>query len=445
MPPLVKKVKKLDDYVYYKSDCGRVVIYKGDCREVMRLMDAESVSSVVSDPPYGLSSGGDSGFMGHKWDAQVPGTQYWQEVLRVCKPGAYLLAFGGTRTFHRLACYIEDVGFELRDVIGYLFGSGFPKSHDVAKAVDRLYGVERDKIRHKPRPETSGTMAGSTDTRPWIEESRVNGYHEVDGNTPATEDALRWQGWGTSLKPAWEPVIVSRKPLTGTVAQNVLEHGTGAINVDGCRVGTEGGTQKVNLEKGDVNGERAGQVLGKNISFKCDIGDIGKGRWPANIIHDGSEEVLAVFPETGPSKKAVMGKGGDDKGNTVYGKYGDIVSALGHDDNGGSASRFFYTAKSDEKDRGDHNTHPTVKPVDLMQYLVRLVTPKDHTVLDPFMGSGSTGVATLAEGCKFIGIEQDEKYCGIAVGRIRNKLIELGHAKASAPPVKVLTLGRKVT
>jgi site-specific DNA-methyltransferase (adenine-specific) len=303
-------------------------------------MPDASVDAVVTDPPYGLS------FMGKKWDYDVPGTDVWAECLRVLKPGGHLLAFAGTRTQHRMCVRIEDAGFEIRDMIAWVYAQGFPKSHN------------------------------------------------LDGER---------KGWGTSLKPALEPVTVARKPLTGTVAENVQEWGTGAINVDGCRVGTE---TRWNPSAGNKNLDNRHTVTpiskhGETLGRDC------FGRWPANLIHDGSDEVVAGFP-------------GDDSG---------------------SASRFFYCAKASTADREDgvagvagvagcygnfadktrpkhKNHHPTVKPTALMQYLCRLVTPPGGTVLDPFTGSGSTGKAAILEGFNFIGIEREAEYVEIARARI---------------------------
>jgi len=294
---------------------SRYTLHVGDCREVLRDYPADHFDSIVSDPPYGLT------FMGNGWDRGVPGAEFWQEALRVAKPGAHLLAFGGTRTFHRLTVAIEDAGWEVRDCMMWLYGSGFPKSHN----------------------------------GPW---------------------------GGTALKPAWEPVIVARKPLSGTVADNVLRYGTGALNIDGCRVG---GTE---------------------------------GRWPANVMHDGSDDVVAGFPlttsGTGAIRKSALGMfglGGDGKANTEYGDTG-------------SAARFFYCAKASSADRDDGNTHPTVKPTDLMRYLCRLVTPPGGVVLDPFMGSGSTGKAALIEGLRFVGIDLDPAHVAIAEARCQEAALE---------------------
>jgi len=335
-------------------------IRDGDCREVMASMAASSVDSIVTDPPYGLS------FMGKGWDHGVPGVEFWTEALRVAKPGAHLLAFGGTRTYHRLACAIEDAGWEIRDCVMWVYGSGFPKSHNLKD---------------------------------------------------------EWAGWGTALKPAWEPVIVARKPFKGTVAANVLEHGTGAINVDGCRVATTQAerdwmeaTARPNQETSGW-GANQGTRLRAPAGFKAPEG----GRWPANLIHDGSEEVVGLFPQS-KDGVAVNRNRGDRKPSAVpYVAKGANGPDVGYG-GGGSAARFFYCAKASKADRGEGNNHPTVKPTDLMAYLCRLVTPPGGTVLDPFCGSGSTGKAAVREGFGFIGIEREAEYAELARRRIQAAL-----------------------
>ena len=384
----------------------RFTLYVGNSLDVMPTLPPSSVDSIVSDPPYGLS------FMGKEWDHGVPGEAFWREALRVAKPGAHLLAFGGTRTFHRLAVAIEDAGWEIRDCVMWVYGSGFPKSLDVRKAIDKVAGAEREVVGineaavRKPKRDTTWT-------------GDVWGDNGATITAPATPEARQWAGWGTALKPAWEPVIVARKPLEGTVAENVLKYGTGGINVDGCRVGTDGGTTKANIRKGETNGERAGMSFGENISFRCDIATINAGRWPANVIHDGSEEVHNLLPES-KDGVAVKRNGGGGTGMFGWGK-----STIGTPDVGyngsGSAARFFYCAKASKADRDEGcegNHHPTVKPTDLMRYLVRLVTPPGGVVLDPFMGSGSTGRGALLEGCRFVGIDLSDEYATIARERI---------------------------
>ena len=382
-------------------------IVNGDCLDVMKTMPAESVDSIVTDPPYGLK------FMSKTWDHGIPGKEFWIEALHVAKPGAHLLAFGGTRTFHRLACAIEDAGWELRDCIGWVYGSGFPKSLDVSKAIDKMFGQERevvgyDKSKASPNKEN---FAKRTDRQPTT--GAVAGWKD-NGATitaPATEEAKTWDGWGTALKPAWEPIIVARKPLIGIVAENVLRFGTGALNIDGCRIELNGEIVPINkLEKWSGFGQEKcpDYVATQNI----------KGRFPANLIHDNSEEVLACFPES----KGQQGdlKGHDKNRKSPNGCFGEMAPALDHParNDRGSAARFFYAAKTSKSERGEGNTHPTLKPLALMQYLVRLVTLKGGTVLDPFCGSGSTGVACMREGMDFFGIEKDKEYCAIAEKRL---------------------------
>jgi DNA modification methylase len=323
-------------------------LHLGDMREVLRTFEAESIDSIVSDPPYGLS------FMGKGWDRGVPGAEFWQEALRVAKPGAHLLAFGGTRTYHRLICAIEDAGWEIRDCIMWVHSQGFPKSHN-------LKG--------------------------------------------------EWQGWGTTLKPAWEPIIVARKPLEGTVAQNVLKHGTGGMNIDGCRVGTD------LIEQGRAGrSECESDSLGKKL-MGTSTQQWQAGRWPANLIHDGSEEVLALFPAQAGGGFGVRGGRSSEQLPGLKATYEQV----GFGDSG-SAARFFYCAKASKKDRGADNPHPCVKPTDLMRYCVKLVTPPGGVVLDPFMGSGSTGKAAMLEGMNFIGVDLDPEYLRIADSRISHAL-----------------------
>ena len=357
-----------------------VELHVGDCRDVMSTLEASSVDAIVTDPPYGI------GFMGKGWDHGVPGGDFWREALRVAKPGAHLLAFGGTRTFHRLACAIEDAGWEIRDTIMWVYGSGFPKSHDVSKAIDKAAGAEREVVGQRD------TKTGSNKETNW----KCSSPRIMDVTAPATDAARQWSGWGTALKPAWEPIIVARKPLCGTVAETVLRHGTGGINVDGCRVGTEGGT-------------------------------LASSRWPANVIHDGSDEVLALFPEAPsareykePGQQKALGARGADINTHLFQLPSAKVRTNTYAGQTGSAARFFYCAKPSKKERDDgcENNHPTVKPTELMRYLCRLVTPPGGVVLDPFCGSGSTGRGAVLEGMSFVGIDLDAAYLEIARKRI---------------------------
>lgn len=398
----------------------------GDCLDLMRAMPDNSVDSIVTDPPYGLS------FMGKAWDKGVPSCDVWKEALRVLKPGGHLLAFAGTRTQHRMACAIEDAGFEIRDMIAWVYGSGFPKSHNVSKAIDKAAGAEREAW-EEPR-QGGGVKKG---------QAYEGGFEQSNGvriaSAPATEAAKQWDGWGSALKPALEPITVARKPLAkgNTIAANVLEHGTGAINVDGCRV------EGVARPFGNPTDSENGHLHGKKPTGEWKPKE-GQGRWPANFIHSGEPEVLDLFPVTGSSKAGVRHPNGTMGYHGGAAGLPGVVS--GHNDNGGSAARFFYCAKASKKDRDEgceglesknnmrvngpreseeakhatkrNNHHPTVKPTDLMRYLCRLVTPPNGTVLDPFMGSGSTGKAAVLEGFNFIGCELDAEYIEIAKARI---------------------------
>jgi DNA modification methylase len=398
----------------------------GNCLEKLAEMPDCSIDAIITDPPYGLS------FMGKKWDYDVPGEDIWRECLRVLKPGGHLLAFAGTRTQHRMAVRIEDAGFEIRDMIAWVYGSGFPKSLDVSKAIDKASGAERKIISETKT--NSGGMAhiSKTNAEHGFRPAAYNG-HSLDDSAknciqitaPATPEAQQWDGWGTALKPALEPITVARKPFKGTVAANVLAHGTGGLNVDECRVGTDeslGRPLSARPEASSVNAfnwstrpnPQAGQFLDNTG---------GLGRWPANLIHDGSDEVVGLFPQTGISRG-----GNSQQINAGTGRYNwntgtDKAVPDGVDPgygDSGSAARFFYCAKTSKRERGEGNNHPTVKPIALMRYLCRLVTPPGGTVLDPFMGSGSTGIAARAESFNFVGIELDPDYFAIAQQRITN-------------------------
>lgn len=390
-----------------------IELHLGDCLDVLCLMPDNSVDSIVTDPPYGI------GFMGQHWDHGVPGVDFWREMLRVLKPGGHLLSFAGTRTQHRMACNIEDAGFEIRDMIAWVYGSGFPKSLDVSKAIDKAAGVE---FGSKP---ASGVG--------FMGEDGPGGYNPTKNQLyrvgESTKHARQWQGWGTALKPALEPITVARKPLAAkTVAANVMQHGTGGINIEACRVPLTDAADAAAFENNHRVTERLPQSYdGQNLGlhdggWKQRTGEavIPPGRWPANLIHDGSDEVVAAFPESKRQQGDVKGTeksrtGGE--GTNCYGEYGRVPAAK-RGDAGGSAARFFYSAKASRKDRGAGNDHPTVKPTDLMAYLCRLVTPPGGVVLDPFMGSGSTGKAAVQEGFRFIGIEREADYMKIAAERI---------------------------
>jgi DNA modification methylase len=334
------------------------VIHAGNNLDVLPTLPDNSVDSIVTDPPYELN------FMGRKWDNSgiAYSVELWKECLRVLKPGGHLLSFGGTRTWHRVAVAIEDAGFDVRDSIAWIYASGFPKSHNLKD---------------------------------------------------------EWQGWGTALKPAFEPVIAARKPLIGTVAANVLEHGTGALNIDGSRIGTEGGSERQG--KANLPSESGWANMYGHRPVK-----INAGRWPANVILDEySAGELDKQSGTSSSKVTAM-KAGLVEGigsRNLSPKATAYESVRGHSDSGG-ASRFFYVAKASKRDRNEglegSNFHPTVKPTNLMRYLVKLVTPPGGTVLDPFTGSGSTGKAAILEGFDFIGIEMTEEYLPIIDARLKH-------------------------
>jgi DNA modification methylase len=347
----------------------------------------DSIDAIVTDPPYGLS------FMNKSWDYEVPQTEVWRQALRVLKPGGHLLSFFGTRTYHRGVIEIEDAGFEIRDQIMWIYGSGFPKSHNISKSIDKQNGSLKE--------------VGTGESCPDI---RANNYSNSDGkerleimkSIPNSELAKQWQGWGTALKPANEPIVVARKPLEKglTIAQNVLKYGTGAINIDDSRIGTE--KIRVTHHTGDSHSQSY-----KESGKKAVLGEYTEhcGRWPANILFD---EAAA---ET-------------------------LDQSTFHWSNGVGPSRFFYVAKASKRERNaglegmeekvSTNHHPTVKPIKLMEYLIKLVTPPKGTVLDPFMGSGSTGVAAKNLGFNFIGCEMNAEYIEIAKRRYANSGVNSG-------------------
>ena len=404
-------------------------LLNGNCLDLMRSMPDNSVDSIVTDPPYGLN------FMGKKWDCSVPSVEIWAECLRVLKPGGHLLAFAGTRTQHRMAVNIEDAGFEIRDMIAWVYGSGFPKSMDVSKAIDKAAGVAFDSVPASGVGFMSAEGAGGYNVT----------KNQLVRSGESCDAARQWQGWGTALKPALEPITVARKPLIGTVAANVLEHGTGALNIDGCRVGefhnvTPSGVDRRNAALAEAGYRPSTYQMGEKAP------NTPPGRWPANLIHDGSDEVLAGFPQSSTTGRRSQ----KSQNSTVSGTnwLSNNHKSTEHTDKG-SAARFFYCAKANNADRESglegfelkesgfkndsgrgtggsdpykkimrSNTHPTVKPIDLMRYLCRLVTPPKGIVLDPFMGSGSTGKAAVLEGFSFVGMELDADYFKIAQARV---------------------------
>lgn len=538
-----------------------IQLLHGNCLDQLKTLPDNSVDSVVTDPPYGLSQhtqqqvldcltawiAGEEykpsgkGFMGKEWDAWVPGPEIFRECLRVLKPGGHILAFAGTRSMDLMSMSIRLAGFELRDAIGHAhdgggaplaawaYGSGFPKSLNVSKQLDKLdsddtrreraqkfvewmqtTGITQPQLRDSfhnsavfKTKETCSTRASeylghakqkaviapvhafehirsliSVDIPDWIEElvkwreiesenykrrevvgiqkGAISNWRD-DGTTktvdreislPFTSQAKQWDGWGTALKPAWEPIIMARKPLEGTVADNVMKYGTGGLNIDGCRVGETGARNNGN-SNGTVGSNSIG-VYGKAVKM-----DYGKGRFPANLIHDGSDEVMASFPDTGSKSKTNPNFNQTyslNQNNKIFGGGMGGGSHPGFEDTSSSSSRFFYCAKASTKDRDEgldgfdvkrtggmqatadgsmltgsgnerttarSNTHPTVKPTELMRYLCRLVTPPGGTVLDPFMGSGSTGKGAVMEGFNFIGCEMSQEYLDIARARIQ--------------------------
>lgn len=402
-----------------------------DCRHGLAMLPDNSVDAILTDPPYEL------GFMGHAWDRS--GIAYdvamWREALRVLKPGGHMLAFSGSRTYHRMTCAIEDAGFEIRDSIMWVYGSGFPKSLDISKAIDKI----------------SAGVAFSN-----------YGAVELQITAPATMAAQIWEGWGTALKPAHEPICVARKPLAlGTVAANVLAYGVGGINIDGCRVGTEPPAPR-NAPKKIMRGGKFHAAADAETEMSHYNPTLG--RWPANLIHDGSDEVLAGFPETKSN--------GGGASKTAFWNNADDVRAIEKGDTGSAArfyqqcqwtqddledALFYYCAKASKRDRDEgleafavrrclHSTataegsmltgsgnprttsranhHPTVKPTALMRYLARLICPTGGTILDIFAGSGSTGKAAILESFQFIGFELEAEFTDLANARIE-------HARAS--------------
>lgn len=481
---------------------GRVVLHPGDCREVLAGIAEASIDSVVTDPPYALVSIGkrfgkpgaaptkdghvysraSAGFMGQQWDTGETAfaAEFWAQVLRVLKPGGHIVAFSGTRTYHRMVCAIEDAGFEIRDQLAWVYGSGFPKSHDVSKAIDKLDAAAERRRRAlaftawvrsagltaRAINEATGTVMGShyvtdkeqpqvatrehleamrplipADIPEWVEQlvdqrevesanfkaRPVTGQHdapaqaskwraEYEGGEVApagtiteafTAEAAQWSGWGTALKPAWEPIVLARKPFKGSVAESVLQHSTGALNVDGCRVGSD-----VRFAAFTSLAPCHGNALGAADTAAARRGTQGEpkryeGRWPANIVHDGSDGVVGCFPET------TSGAGNKNSGNRGHDVFSGGALGAGYGEgiggDSGSAARFFYSAKADADDRLG-SKHPTVKPVDLMQWLCRLVTPPGGRVLDPFAGTGTTGEAAFREGFGAVLIEREPQF-----------------------------------
>jgi site-specific DNA-methyltransferase (adenine-specific) len=403
-----------------------VRVYHGDCRDIMEGQLADnSVDSIVTDPPYEL------GFMGKKWDDTgiAYNCEVWENAYRVLKPGGHLLAFGGTRTWHRLAVAIEDAGFEVRDSMAWMYGSGFPKSLDVSKGIDKAAGAQRVVVGQRKVSESDlGQSSG------WNALDTTSGIYNY--TAPATPAAQQWQGWGTALKPAHEPIVVARKPLIGTVAENVLTHGTGALNIDGCRIRYASDADKDSAQaladlraKGrrlGVLGER-GQGQSLAVAQSGDTRDGTEqlqqntlGRWPANVILDESQ-AAKLDKQTGVLHSQDPLTRSAKRGSSHFGSISDDTThSRAYNDSGG-ASRFFYVAKAGKRERPnvDGVAHPTVKPIALMRYLVRLVTPPGGTVLEPFAGSGTTVEACILEGFDCIAIEMTDDYLPLIAERVR--------------------------
>ena len=404
-----------------------MLLLNGDCIEQMQKLIDEGVQveSVVTDPPYEL------GFMGKSWDASgiAFDKKTWELAFQLLKPGGYLLAFSASRNYHRMAVAVEDAGFEIRDQIMWIYGSGFPKSLNIGMGVDKKQGNERVTVGERTR-----------NVKPFDDDNGWNS-NNTTGNHIYTKGNTEWEGWGTALKPAHEPIVMARKPLEGTVVDNVLEHGVGGINIDECRVGKEILEEQIAGRSNKIGTfERKDMITPKR-----------EGRYPANVIHDGSDVVQDIFPNTKSSNVSRERKAGTEFGQSSgWNKHNNVDSGLmpAYGDEG-SASRYFYCPKTAKSERNQgliefddkqyshdgrkksienpyqrnksisKNSHPTVKPVELMKYLCRLVTPKGGTVLDPFMGSGSTGMAAKDEGFDFIGIEREKEYFEISEQRIK--------------------------
>jgi len=394
-------------------------IIHGDCIEVLKQFNDNCIDALGTDPPYGLS------FMNRAWDKELPGTEYWEAFLRILKPGAHGVVMGAPKKAHRLGCIIEDSGFEIRDCIMWLYGSGFPKGCNAALNLDKHFGHSN---RGQAIPTASTYQASDTEKKNKLQSNAVGKY------VPITDQAKEWDGFHTGLKPAYEPIFLIRKPLIGTVAENVLEYRVGVLNINACRVGEE----PVTINRFNDGMKPFGNGAGHEYTS-----DESKGRWPANICHDGSDEALAGFPKKKGKVKTIKMKAGNT--NVVYGKYDKNYE--GSYLQGGSVDRYFYCSKASRKEkeagleafdpinvtdgrkippdngfqRGKtkrHNTHPTVKPISLCRWLSRLICPTGGTLIDPFAGSGSLGIGAILEGFNWIGIEQQQEDIKISEARL---------------------------
>lgn len=446
---------------------NNVELILSECQDAMSKMPDGTFDSIVCDPPYGIA------FMGSKWDNygqrcgdatvderrriaedyanahagaprygnsrcdtrnsrremlnfQAAMTPIFAEALRVAKPGAYMCCFGSPRTYHRLTCAIEDARWSVVDCVMFVHGQGFSKGQNVGKQVEAL--LTRGKLNSRALRQVEQDGDGETYTAKQPRNGMMNAVEEVERKTfsPATDDAKAWEGWNSQIKPAYEPIVIAKKSVEGTIARNVLKHGTGAFNVDACRVPT--GNESVSNHSRSAEAAVSKGIYGDSIAQEThQTAGQTLGRYPANLVHDGSPEVLALFPTTGKSQG---GSGVKRVGTHIYngGYKGKEYDTVGFMDSG-SAARFFYCAKPSRKERGEGNTHPTVKSVALMRWLVRLVTRRGGLVLDPFMGSGTTGIAALQEGMRFVGIEREEKYMEIAERRIAEAATEIEQAR----------------
>lgn len=408
-------------------------LYEGNMLDMLEYITPNSIDSVITDPPYELN------FMAKSWDSSGIAFQKstWEKCFTVLKPGGYLLAFGGTRTFHRIACAIEDAGFEIRDTIMYLYGSGFPKSMNIGKSVEGKLTIGSGNVKDikKLDGETYTVSSGFSRIDKETEYKDIEYERTKTDVIYHTEEGQKWSGWGTALKPAYEPIIIARKPCEGTCVDNVIKYGVGGINIDECRVGDETiSYYPTDLTQAHSNNFGTGAYMPKDTT-KEPISHVG--RYPSNVIltYDDTdqEEVIGGMPYTISTEGS--GEASQGFSGNIYGQYNHDkpISHLGGLGDSGSAARYFYCAKASNRDRDEgledtdtpKNIHPTVKPCDLMQYLVRLVTPKGGTVLDPFNGSGSTGKAVMYENhdrdskYKYIGIELTHEYLPISDARIK--------------------------
>ncbi len=488
-------------------DLGRgAILHHADCRDVLRGLASDSLDSCCTDPPYALVSTlkrfansprseaamptagpyarASRGFMGCSWDTGETAfsVEFWAEVLRCLKPGAFVAAFGASRGYHRMACAIEDAGFEIRDSLMWLYGTGFPKSHDVSKGIDKRGGnshLTRDigqalkaarESRGMSAAECDKCFCGGTTNWSWFEgrpvgqraptaatfalicsawpellplmdavaeveretigqktsgiaNSNEGARHTIGASSSVVVDitapaAREWEGWGTALKPAFEPIVLARKPLSeGTVAANVCKWRTGALNIDACRIHTEGeSTARAYTAKRTAPGATQNATGERKLESEIFEGASKEGRWPANVVHDGSDEVVGAFPYSA-GQLARARTDGSPQNNSIYGALRHGTQNPEPRGDSGSAARFFYSAKASRGDRAG-SKHPTVKPIALMEWLCRLITPPGGTVLDPFAGSGTTGAAAINQGLRAVLCEREAEY----VADIRRRL-----------------------